>query len=550
MRKCIKVIANPKSPIQNPKSIKESSMSAASALASPASAPEDRGLLGLEYKWLVIIAVIFGVFMSVLDSTVVNIAISKLQAVFGASLDRIQWISTGYTLALTVSIPVFTYFADRFGIKRVYLISLVLFTIASALCGLAWNIGSLIFARILQGLGGGALLPLATAQIFAVFPPAERGRASATLGVPVLLAPALGPTLGGYIIQYASWQLIFFLNVPIGIVGVLIGITVLRERPITVVRPLDVPGLILSTLGFATLVYGIAEAGDHGWDSLTVIGFMTFGLLCLVLLTVVELRTKTPLLDVRLFTDWNFTLGNLMTWTLQIGLFGALFLLPIFLQSLRGLSPVQAGLWLLPSALATAFVLPIGGILVDRLGAKPVILTGACALALTTYALSHLTITTTFWTFTPWLLGRSIAISFTLQPTQVVVLSRVPRAALARATALFSVTRQVVVAFGTALLSTYVQNRRPIHFAHLAERATPFSPTASAVNQLAALYQKYGLDLLHARAQALRLIGLQIRLQATILAFRDAFILTTAIVGCGVLIALLLRAGRPAGGSA
>jgi EmrB/QacA subfamily drug resistance transporter len=322
---------------------------------------------------------------------------------------------------------------------------------------------------------------------------------------------------------------------------------VLRERPITAVRPLDVPGLILSTLGFASLVYGISEAGDNGWDSLVVIGWIGFGLICLAALTVVELRTRAPLLDVRLFADWNFTLGNLMTWTLQIGLFGALFLLPIFLQSLRGLSPVQAGLWLLPSALVTAFVLPIGGILVDRLGAKPVILTGACALALTTYALSHLTIATTFWTLQLWLLGRSVAISFTLQPTQVVVLSKVPREALARASALFSVTRQVVVAFGTALLSTYVQNRTPIHFAHLAERTTPSSPTASALNQLAALYQKYGLDLLHARAQALRLIGLQIRLQATILAFRDAFILTTWIVGCGVLIALLLRrADRPA----
>src|SRR5262249_20699544 len=151
----------------------------------------------------------------------------------------------------------------------------------------------------------------------------------------------------------------------------LVGMAVLRERPITTVRPLDVPGLILSTLGFASLVYGISEAGDNGWDSLVVIGWIGFGLICLAALAVVELRTRAPLLDVRLFADWNFTLGNLMTWTLQIGLFGALFLLPIFLQSLRGLSPVQAGLWLLPSALVTAFVLPIGGILVDRLGAKP-----------------------------------------------------------------------------------------------------------------------------------------------------------------------------------
>jgi DHA2 family multidrug resistance protein len=513
----------------------------------PAAA--SRGLFGLEYKWLVVIAVIFGVFMSVLDSTVVNIALSKLQAVFGVSLASIQWVSTGYTLALTVSIPTFGYLADRFGTKRIYILSLMLFTLASALCGLSWSIGTLVAARVLQGLSGGALLPLATAQIFAVFPPAERGRASATLGVPVLLAPALGPTLGGYIVQYSSWQLIFFLNVPIGIVGALFALAVLRSYPITTVRPLDVPGLVLSTLGFAALTYGIADAGNNGWDSPTTIGIIGFGLLCLTVLAIVELRTKMPLLDVRLFGEWNFTLGNLMTWTLQIGLFGALFLLPIFLQSLRGLTPVQAGFWLFPSALATAFFLPIGGFLVDRFGAKPVIISGAIALALTSYALSHLTISTTFWTLQTWLLGRSLAISFTLQPTSVVVLSKVPREALARATALFSVMRQVVVAFGTALLSTYVQTRTPIHFAHLAERVTASSPTALAIARLTGLYQTRGLDLLHARAAALRLIGLQVRLQSTILAFRDAFILTTGIVTCGVIIALFLRrADRPAAG--
>ncbi|MEI7646088.1 MAG: DHA2 family efflux MFS transporter permease subunit [Chloroflexales bacterium] len=496
---------------------------------------------GLEYKWLVVIAVIFGIFTSVLDATIVNIAISKLQAVFGASLDRIQWISTGYTLALTVSIPIFSYLADRFGIKRTYLISSGLFVFASALCGLSWSLESLVFARILQGLGGGALMPLATAQIYAEFPPAERGRAAATLGVPVLLAPALGPTIGGFIIQYADWRLIFYLNVPIGIVGVLVGMFILHERRSPVVRPLDVPGLILSTLGFASLVYGIAEAGAKGWDSLTVTGFMGFGLLCIILLVIVELGTPTPLLDLRLLRDWNFAFGNLLAWTLQIGLFGALFLLPIFLQSLRGLSPVQAALVLMPSALLTAVMLPIGGILVDRIGAKPVIIVGVLALTLTSYALSHLSLQTSFTTLQVWLLGRSVALSFTLQPAQVVALYNVPREAMARAVSLLNLLRQVIVAFGTALLSTYVQNKTPIHYAHIAEQITPVSPTGMVISKLAALYQGQGLDAAHAQAAALRLIGLQVRLQATILGFHDAFLLTAGIVACGGLIALLLR---------
>lgn len=513
-------------------------MSDAGAVSTNASEGQ---LFGLEYKWLVVIAVIFGIFTAVLDSTIVNIAISKLQTVFGASLDRIQWVSTGYTLALTVSIPIFGYLADRFGIKRIYLISSGLFVAASALCGLAWSLESLVFARVLQGLGGGALMPLATAQIYAEFPPAERGRAAATLGVPILLAPALGPTIGGFIIEYASWRLIFYLNVPIGIVGVLIGMLVLRERRSPTVRPLDVPGLILSTLGFASLVYGIAEAGSNGWHSLAVGSFMGFGLLCLSLLVVVELGTPTPLVDLRLYRDWNFAFGSLLTWTLQIGLFGALFLLPIFLQSLRGLTPVQAALVLMPSALLTAVMLPIGGILVDRVGAKPVIIFGAAALAVTSYALSHLSLDTSYWTLQIWLIGRSLALSFTLQPTQVVTLYDVPREALARATSLTNLTRQVVVAFGTALLSTYVSNRTPVHYAHMAERVTPISPTGHLIDLVSALYQRYGLDALHARAAALRIIGLRLRLQATLLGFHDAFLLTAGIVAVGGLLALLLR---------
>ncbi len=504
-------------------------------------AETDLGLGGIAYKWWVVAAVVFGVFMSVLDTTIVNIALAKLQAVFGATLDGIQWVVTAYVLALTVSIPFFSYLADRLGMKRVYLISLGLFTLASALCGLAWSLSSLIMARILQGLGGGALLPLATAQIFAVFPHQERGRAAATLGVPVLLAPALGPTLGGYIVEYLDWRLIFYINVPIGIAGILFGGLALREYHSALARPLDVPGLILSTFGFSTLVYGISSAASDGWGSSTVIAFLGVGLVCLAVLTLVELRSAHPLLDIHLLAEWNFTAGNLITWALQIGLFGALFLLPIFLQSLRGLTPIQAGLWLLPSALVTAVVLPVGGVLVDRFGAKPIIVIGTLALTLTTYALSHLTLSTTFWTLQLWLLGRSVAIAFTLQPTQVIALSRVPRAALARATSLFTIMRQVVVAFGTALLSTYVENRQPLHFAHLAEQVTAFSRSGLFVNQVAAYFQSRGFDQLRAQAAALGVVTGQLQLQATILAFRDAFLLTMMIVASSTLIALWLR---------
>jgi EmrB/QacA subfamily drug resistance transporter len=507
----------------------------------PALSADEERMFGLPYKWLVVIAVIFGVFMAILDATVVNIALVKLQAVFGVSLNVVQWVVTGYSLAITTSIPFFGYMAERFGIKRIYLGALAIFTLGSALSGLSWSFGSLIVFRMLQGLGSGAMLPLAIAQIFAVFPYQERGRAAAFIGIPVLVGPAFGPVLGGYIVQNIDWRLIFFLNVPIGIMGLMVGWLILRQTPVKAHEPLDVPGLMLSTAGFASLVYGISEASTNGWGSTTVLGFMALGLLCLLGLAVVELRAAHPMLDLRFFADWNFTAGSLISWTLQIGLFGVLFLIPIFLQGLRGLTPVQAALWLLPSALATGFMLPIGGLLVDRFGAKPIILIGAVTLALASYALTHLTLSTTYLTLQLWLVGRSVAIAFTLQPVQVIALSAVTPPHLPRATALFSVMRQVIVAFGTALLSTQVQNRVPVHFSRLAELATPFSPAAAFVSQAAAALQSRGLDQLHAQAAALTLLGQELQLQATVLAYDDAFLLTTLIIVGGVFIALFLR---------
>src|SRR6266568_2051508 len=273
---------------------------------------DEAGSSGIPYKWWVVAAVVFGIFMSILDATVVNIALAKLQAVFGADLNQIQWVFTAYLLSLAVSVPLAGYLADRFGIKRVYLIALVLFTGGSMLCGLSWSTESIIFFRILQGLGGGALMPLAQAMIFSAFPPQERGMASATLGIPALLAPALGPTLGGYIVQYGDWRLIFYLNVPIGIIGFIMALFLLRERRSPNPGRFDLPGFVLSTIGFATLLYGISDASTDGWTSGKVIAFIAVGIISLIGFALVELRSESPLLDIRLFKDWNFTSGNMI----------------------------------------------------------------------------------------------------------------------------------------------------------------------------------------------------------------------------------------------
>lgn len=511
--------------------------------------PVAGNFLGLEYKWLVAIAVIFGLFMAVLDATVVNIALPKLQAVFGATLNDIQWVVTSYTLAQTVSVPLFGYLADRFGTKWIYMLSLALFTVASMLCGLAWSVNSMIFFRILQGLGGGALLPIGIAQVYAVFPPEERGRSQAAIGIPVLLAPALGPTLGGYIVQYFNWRIIFYLNVPIGAIGLFMCAILLRRGRFNPQARLDVVGLTLATLAFSSLIYGVGEAASLGWASPTVIGFASFGLICLVALIVVELRSDDPLLDFSLFKSWNWTSAILITVATTFALFGALFLVPQYLQVLRGLNPEQAGLVLLPSSLVTLVALPISGIAMDRFGPKMSILIGLVALGVASYLLSGLTLTTPTSLLQIWLIGRSIGIGFASQPASVIALSDVPRAKLARGSSFFTVLRQVSSAFVTSFLATYVKSSATPHYAHLAEQTTQASPLYAYISGVVGQAAAQGRWALPVQAQVLRQVALQLRLQATIMAYRDALLLITGFIAVAFVLAFFVGNPRGRGGA-
>ncbi|HEV2655189.1 MAG TPA: DHA2 family efflux MFS transporter permease subunit, partial [Ktedonobacteraceae bacterium] len=236
-------------------------------------AVEQRGG-GLAYKWVIMIVIIFGLFMTVLDSTIVNIAIPRLQNAFGADLNSVQWVITVYTLAQGVATPLTAFFAGRIGTKRFYILSLTAFTIGSFLCGLSWSLPILILFRVLQGLGGAFLFPLSITLLYREFPANERGLASGILGIPILLAPALGPTLGGYIVTFASWQLIFFVNLPIGIVGVLMAIFLMRDFRMDVRMSFDLPGFLLSAGGLAAVLYALSDASTDGWGSGKVLGLL------------------------------------------------------------------------------------------------------------------------------------------------------------------------------------------------------------------------------------------------------------------------------------
>lgn len=489
---------------------------------------------GLAYKWVVAIVVIFGIFMSILDSTIVNIAIPRLQSAFGGSLNNVQWVLTGYTLIQGVVTPLTAFFANRIGVKRFYIISLAIFTVGSALCGLAWSLPVLIFFRVLQGLGGAFLSPLSITLLYNEFPPNERGTAMGFLGIPLLLAPALGPTLGGYIVTYADWPLIFYINVPIGIVGIIVSTLLLREIHQGQRTSFDLPGFILAGGGLGALLYGLSSASSDGWGSSTVLGCILAGMIALALFVMVEIwrirNERSPLLDLRLFGDRFFALGNLAGIFVIFALFGGLFLVPVYLQSLRGQSAYQAGLLLLPQALASMVSVVVGGRLVDRFGVRAVVIPGLFILAIALWQLSFADLHTPFGTFQLMLILRGFSLGLVIQPLTVAALSNIQPRQLAQASSMNTVLRFVATSLGVAVMATLVQTQTSMHYTHLAEQVTAASPLAGLITGLQGLFLSRGADPTMAHATAIQYIVGILKRQSYMLAIQDAFKFTTLLV--------------------
>jgi EmrB/QacA subfamily drug resistance transporter len=489
---------------------------------------------GLEYKWILAMVIILGVFMSILDQTIVNIAIPRLQTAFGADIHSVQWVLTAYILAQGVATPLAAFFADMLGIKRFYMFSLAAFIAGSALCGIAWSLPVLIFFRVLQGLGGAALFPLSITLLFREFPPAERGMAMGFFGVPALLAPAVGPTLGGYLVTYAGWQLIFYINVPVGILALVLSGLLIREyRPATHPR-FDFPGFFFVSLGLAMTLYALSSASTDGWGSPLVLGCLTLGLLSMAVFVVVELeigrRGGEPLLNLRLFANGPFRAGAIANLFVIFSLFGGLFIFPIYLQDLRQLSAFQAGVTLLPQALASMVSVLIGGRLVDRVGVRTVMIPGLLILGIATWQLTFLDLSTSYGWFQFLLILRGLALGLTVQPLTVSMLAEIPSRQLAQASSISTVSRSVASSLGIAILATLVQTQTSLHYGHLAEQVTPFSQLGALLATFQAYFVAHGASNISAHTAALQEIAQLVQGEAAILAIQDAFRFTIGTI--------------------
>ena len=416
--------------------------------------PPDR-LRGPASKWRVLAAVIFGIFMVTLDTTAVNVAFPTLRSEFGATVHEAQWIVSVYVLALGISTPVAGFLADRYGLKRMYIAGLAIFVLGSLCAGLAPSLGALVAARALKGIGGGIAVPCGTALLFRGFSKRELGLALGVFGLALLFAPALGPVLGGWLIDRGHWRWIFFINVPIGAVGILVASRFLVAQRGDGSAPWDGWGLATAVPAFGALLYATSLVTETGWSSPWLLSWLGLGVTALAAFAVIELRgARAPLLDLRLFRRRVFLVATLVGYVTVVAFFGAEFLLPVYMQALRGEAALTVGLVLLPLALCAGLLLPLAGLAYDRIGPRILVVAGFALLAWNTWQLAHLTATTSIRFLVVLMAIRGVALGLTVQTPFTAALADVSHEALPRATSLVSSTRYLVQAYGIAILAT------------------------------------------------------------------------------------------------
>lgn len=409
-----------------------------------------------------LIAIIVGVFMVVLDSTAVNVALPKLVIDFNSTLSTLQWTVTGYALAQAAVIPLAGWLSDRYGAKPLFIASVILFTAGSALCSTATSANMLIAFRVLQGLGGGFVLPVAMSFTYRLSPPEKTGVVMGMMGVPILFAPAIGPVLAGWLVEYQSWRWIFLINLPVGVIGVLLALRSLPVLARQAVATLDVMGAILGPLAFASLSYGISQ-GSSSWTSSQTIGGIAIGLVSLIGFIIVEMRVANPLLQLNVFQSLDFDLGIVTQWVGQFALFGGIFLIPLFLQQVRGYGAFDTGIALLPQALASAVFMPIGGVLFDRIGARPLVVAGCSLMVGASLMLTHLTIATQRQDLIVPLAMYGMGMGLMMMPLNTHLINAASRSLVSRVTALTNALQQVVNSLTIAALATILTSQAKFH---------------------------------------------------------------------------------------
>jgi EmrB/QacA subfamily drug resistance transporter len=409
--------------------------------------------------------VVLGSIMSILDITVVNVAMATFMKAFGKTQAQVAWVATGYTLALATVIPMTGWAAERFGTKRLYMLAILLFALGSALCATAPNLETLIVFRVLQGLGGGMLMPLGMTILTRAAGPERVGRVMAVLGIPMLLGPILGPILGGWLIDAASWHWIFLVNVPLGVIALVYAWQALDKDDPQSSESFDFLGMLLLSPGLACFLYGVssipAAQQNHGtmWTA-NVILPAVIGLVLVVAFVPWALRKANihPLLDLRLFLDRNMTVSVIAIVLFAVAFFGASLLLPTYFQQVRGASPLKSGVLLAPQGIGAMITMPVAGVLADKLGAGKVVIPGIVLIAISMGMWTQVTDTSSYAYLLAALFIMGLGMGCTMMPIYSAAMATLRDHTIARGSTLMNIVQQIAASIGTALFAVLLTN--------------------------------------------------------------------------------------------
>ncbi len=495
----------------------------------------------------------FGTFMVVLDSSIVDVSMPTIMATFGVTVDTAKWVATAYLLALAVMLPTSGWIADRFGYKKTYATALTLFTGGSLLCSLSWSISALIAFRIIQGIGGGLLMPVGMAIVMREFPPEKRGTAIGFWSVASAASVSLGPTLGGYLIDNYVWHSIYDINVPIGIVAIFATLVIQREYQSQKSRSFDLAGFLSMALFLTTLLLalsdGDADWNTGGWTSPFILTCFALSLLGFVAFIAVELNTSEPLVDLSLMRNFNFAMANLVLFIFGMGMFGSTFLLPLYLQNGLGYTAFQAGSLFLPLGFLQGTMGPLAGYLSDRLNAKYLALYGVVVLALSLFSNHFLSLFSETHSVMISIYLRGLGMGFIFTPLSSLSLSKVPKEKMARASGLYNVLRQVGGSFGVAIMGTLLTDRTTFHETIYGQAVNKYSPAVQSaligLKQFAQQAVGGNSALSAARANALLLYN--VSQQAFVSAVDDDFLIAATITFLCIVPVLFLRSKKKKG---
>ena len=485
---------------------------------------------------------IMGTFMFALDGTIMNIALPNIMAVFNETPDRAQLVISAYTLASAITMAASAFLIDRFGIKKIFIISLVGFLIGSMLCGIAWNSNILITFRIIQGAAGGLLMPCSMSMLVLFIPQEKRGLAMAAQSIPTMLGPALGPVVGGYLVTYMNWRYCFYINVPVMIIAIIVAVAWLRETP-TVMKRFDLIGFIFVSVGLSCILYALSYAPTWHWDQ-RVMGLLAVGGVSLVIWVWLALRTESPVLEVRLFGVSGFALAVFLVALVISAMFTVIFLAPMFLQNLRQMNAMSAGLLQFSNAFGMMLAMPIAGILYSRIGVRTPVIIGLITMTFTGLWLQNMDTTTSDLMFQWVMFLRGVGCGFALIPMFSHALSIAPPHLATQGSSMINVVQNVFMSLAVALFATLLDNFQKTDLAIIVQTTTPDSPMMlGMLSQIQMGLMQAGQTAEAARQSAVMLIYQYLTLRSSITAFQKDFVLTAILSFVGILPALFLPHG-------